>query len=250
MLWLPVPSVAQQVPANPQGFVNDYANMLTSGEESRLEQKLRTYRDTTSNVVVIATVESLDGYPIDDYALKMAESWNMWTGDRFNGVLVLISKNDRRMRIEVGYGLEGALPDALAGRITDRIMSPAFKKGDFYRGLDRATDAIMLAAAGEYEAVEQATNQSEEGLPSYIIFALFVAIVLWGIFGKKKSGGKGGGRGKGRRRRNRSHTLHSGGIIIGGGGFGSGGSSGGGGFGGFSGGGGFGFGGGGASGSW
>jgi uncharacterized protein len=249
-LMFPVGLMGQDIPSNPSGFVNDYARMLSSSERSRLERKLSTYKDTTSNVVVIATVESLQGYPIEDYSLKMAESWDMWTGERFNGVLILVAKKDREMRVEVGYGLEGAITDAIASKITNQIMRPAFRRGDFYGGLDQATDAVMLAAAGEYDAIQKSTQSDQEGWPSYIIFLIFIAFVLWNIFGRKNKGG--GGKGNNRRRRRNSHTIHSGGIIIGGFGGGGGGfsSGGGGGFGGFSGGGGFGFGGGGASGSW
>lgn len=248
LLILPYSASAQDIPPNPTGFVNDYANMLNSTERSRLERKLSTYRDTTSNVIVIATIESLQGYPIEDYSLKMAESWKMWTGERFNGVLVLVAKNDRTMRIEVGYGLEGAITDALSGRITDRIMRPSFRQGNYYGGLDQATNALMMAASGEYDAIAKTSRNDEDG--GFISFIIFVGFVLFVIYAIKKGNRGGGGRG-GRRRRN-GHTIHSGGIIIGGfgGGRGGGFGGGGGGFGGFSGGGGFGFGGGGASGSW
>lgn len=241
---------AQDIP-EPRGFVNDYADMLSPSQQQQLEQKLQTYRDTTSNVVVISTVPSLQDYAVDEFALKMAESWDIWTGERFNGVLVLIAPNERKMRIEVGYGLEGAIPDALAGRIVNDILTPYFRKSDYYGGLDRATSVIMMAAAGEYEAVERATQSSgkDNNVASIVLFLLFIAFVIYYVNRGSKGDGKGG-NGKGRRRR---RTLGPGGIIIGGfggggGGFGSGG--GGGGFGGFSGGGGFGFGGGGASGGW
>lgn len=146
------------------------------------------------------------------------------------------------MRIEVGYGLEGAIPDVMAGRIVREILTPSFKKSDYYGGLDRATSALIQLASGEFEG-KLANNKSSEGgnTADFIVFMLFLLFVF---YASSRGGGKG--RGKGKRRR----TLGPGGFILLGGGGGFGGSSSGGGFGGFSGGGGFGSGGGGASGGW
>lgn len=233
---------AQNLPSEPQGHVNDFANMLNSSERQQLETKLRNYRDTTTTVIAIATIETLNGISIEETATTLFNKWNMWQGNKDNGALILIAQEERQMRIEVGYGLEGAIPDVMAGRIIRNILNPNFKNGNYYGGLDRATSAIIQLASGEFtgELTEKRTSEDDD-IASFIIFALFIIFVIY------SSSRKGGGKGKGRRRR----TLGSGGFIFlgGGGGFG-GGSSGGGGFGGFSGGGGFGSGGGGASGGW
>jgi len=235
---VPDAALSQDLPERPVGHVNDFAKILSESQRSVLEQKLRTYRDSTSNVIAIATLESLQGYPREEIATTLFNSWRMWEGDRQNGVLFLIAPNEREMQIEVGYGLEGAVPDAIAGRIVRDVLQPSFRKGDFYGGLDQATTAVMMAAAGEYEAVAQSSD-GESPFP-VIFMIIFIVAVIISIL-RSKSGGRGG--------RRRRHTIGSGGVHTwGGGGFSSGG--GGGSFGGFSGGGGFGSGGGGAGGSW
>ena len=246
LLLIPVMASAQNIPDQPTGHVNDYANMLSSSEQQRLETKLRNYRDTTTTVIAIATVNSLNGRDIQQVGTELFNRWNIWEGDKNNGVLILVSKQERRMRIEVGYGLEGAIPDVMAARIIRNVLNPAFKKGDFYEGFDRATTILIELARGEYQGnlERQSSGSGEDDWASVIVFLLFIAYMIYAT--SRKGGGKNGGR--------RRRTLGPGGFIwLGGGGFGgsSGGSSfGGGGFGGFSGGGGFGGGGGGASGGW
>lgn len=229
------------LPERPVGMVNDFADMLTSSEEQRLEQKLTNYRDTTTNVIAIATLESLEGYSEEEIATTLFNNWRMWEGERYNGVLILVSEQDRRMQIEVGYGLEGAIPDAMANRVYADILVPSFRAGDFYGGLDQATNVLIDLAAGEFSGFPESRSSGDEGFP---IDVLIIFIIIIFILVTRGKGGKGGKR----------HSIGSSGIIFYGGGFGSGGGSfgggGGGGFGGFSGGGGFGSGGGGAGGGW
>jgi len=236
-LWITVtvlPAHSQDLPERPAGHVNDFANILSESQRNTLEQKLRSYRDSTSNVIVIATLESLQGYPREEIATKLFNNWRMWEDDRQNGVLFLIAPNEREMQIEVGYGLEAAVPDAIAGRIVRDVLRPNFQNDNFYGGLDQATSAVMMAAAGEYEAVAQS---NEEDSPVSVFVVLLVVIIVIISLLRQMGGGH----------HRRRHTIGSGGVSTwSGGGF----SSGGGGFGGFSGGGGFGSGGGGAGGSW
>jgi uncharacterized protein len=257
-LFLSLNIFAQDIlPNNPQGFVNDYANMLSSSEVNRLEQKLRNYRDTTSNVFAVATIESLQGNSIEEVANITFSKWKLWegnAGERDNGVLLLISEGDRAFRIEVGYGLEGAIPDVMANRILNEILTPNFRQGNIYGGIDRATDAMIQLAAGEFEGFPERRASDGEGgsIPLDVIILIIVIIIVLITRGR---GGKHGGGGK--------RTLSAGevlfwGSLLGGGprrgggsSFGGGGSFGGGSsFGGFGGGGGFGSGGGGASGGW
>lgn len=229
------------LPERPVGMVNDFADMLTPSEEQQLEQKLTNYRDTTTNVIAIATLESLEGYPEEEIATTLFNNWRMWEGERYNGVLILVSEQDRRMQIEVGYGLEGAIPDAMANRVYADILVPSFQAGDFYGGLDQATNVLIDLSAGEFEGFPE-QQSSGEGFPIDVIIIFIIIIFILVTRGK---GGKGG----------RRHSLGSSGIIFYGGGFGGGSrggsfGGGGGGFGGFSGGGGFGSGGGGAGGGW
>lgn len=237
-----------ELPQKPVGMVNDFGNLLTNQEEAILEQKLRNYRDTTSNVIAIAVLNNLAGLPREEAATYLFNTWQMWEAERYNGVLILISVQDRELQIEVGYGLEGAIPDVMANRVVQDILVPALQSGQFYQGLDRATSALMQLASGEYEAVENARS-SEKGFP--IDLLILVALILFFIFSKGR-GGRGGGRTIGAMDVLLwSSLLNSprGRSGFGGGGFGGSGF-GGGGFGGFSGGGGFGSGGGGAGGSW
>lgn len=241
---IPALSNAQNIPDQPTGHVNDYANMLSSSEQQRLETKLRSYRDTTTTVIAIATINSLEGRNIQQVGTELFNRWNIWEGDKNNGVLILIAKQERRMRIDVGYGLEGAIPDVMAGRIIRDVLNPNFKEGDYYAGLDRATSILIDLARGEFqgELTENQRGSGGDDMASFIVFLLFMAFVIYA------SSRKGGDKNGGKRRR----TMGPGGFIFLGGGLGGSGGGfggGGGGFGGF-GGGGFGGGGGGASGGW
>ncbi|MDZ7682161.1 MAG: TPM domain-containing protein [Fodinibius sp.] len=241
-LMLPAFLIAQDLPSEPVGHVSDFADMLTTGERQQLEQKLRNYRDTTTTVVAIATLQSLNGVSVDEAGTTLFNKWDLWQGDKNNGVLILVAKQERKMRIEVGYGLEGAIPDVMAGRIIREVLSPNFKRGNYYQGLDRATSAIIQLASGEFTGqLAEKRSSGDNDIASFIIFILFIIFVIY------SSARKGGGKRNGKRRR---RTLGPGGFIFLGGGGGFGGGSSGGGFGGFSGGGGFGSGGGGASGGW
>ena len=242
LFLLPNLLLAQDLPSEPVGHVNDFAKMLTSGEREQLEQKLRNYRDTTTTVISIATLDNLGGISIEEAATTLFNDWKMWEDNKDNGALILIAEEERKMRIEVGYGLEGAIPDVMAGRIIREILTPNFKQSDYYGGLDRATSAIIQLASGEFQGqLTQEETSDDSNTADFIIFLLFLFFVFY-------SSSRGGGKGRGKRKRRR--TLGPGGFIFlgGGGGFGGGSSSGG--FGGFSGGGGFGSGGGGASGGW
>lgn len=242
-----MPAAAQRYdfPPRPSGPVFDQANMLSGGEKQQLARKLTAYEDTSSTAIVVVTLTSLDGAPIDDYAISLGRAWGVGQKDKDNGVVVLVSKNDRKMFIATGYGVEGALPDAIANRIVERVMTPAFRKGDFYAGLDRGTDAIIQATAGEYTAPEEtaASSSDDSGISTTLIYIfLILAYFIGSSFWQR-------GRGKGAKKSQRRHggmpviIWGGGGSSHGGGGFGGGG----GGFGGFGGGS---FGGGGAGGSW
>lgn len=224
LVTLPFPATAFDVPPV-QGYVNDFAGLLSPAAKSQIETYLRNFDASDSTQVVVVTVPNLQGEPIDMVALQIAEAWKIGQKGKDNGALLLIGKEDRKMRIEVGRGLEGKLTDLLAGRIVDNEIAPRFKQGDFEGGIAAGVSAIVQSVRGEYTGTGKTGRKKNTGA-WWIFPLLFFVLPLLGRLG-------GSGRGR-----------HSGGYWVGGGGFG-----GGGGGGGFSGGGG-GFSGGGSSGSW
>src|SRR5690348_5179488 len=144
---------AQNVPArpNPPKLVNDFANTLSPEQRDILEQRLDAFDDSTSNQIAIVTVPDLGGSDIESYANKLFRSWGIGSAKHDNGILILVAKNDRQMRIEVGRGLEGAIPDVTAKNIIDNDLAPHFREGgeeNFYRGFDEAITSLEQAAAG------------------------------------------------------------------------------------------------------
>jgi uncharacterized protein len=243
---------AQDIPArpNPPRLVNDFAGVLSADEAQRLEQQLVAYDDSTSNQVAVVLVKTLNDYPIEEYALKLFRSWGIGNTKTNNGVLIIAALEDRKIRIEVGYGLEGAIPDITANHIIENDIKPDFRSGDYYDGLSKAANSIIKAAAGEYKA--PANYRKKKGGSGFPLGFIVVIIILVAIFGGRNRGGGGG-------MMSRRGSGWLGPFILGSmlgrgssGGFGGGGGgwSGGGGGGGFGGFGGGSSGGGGASGSW
>lgn len=215
-------------------WATDLTNTLNKSELNELNRRLKTYQDTTSNQVLVLMIPSLEGYPIEMLAEEIATQNKIGTEKNDNGILLLIAKDDRELRIEVGYGLEGAVPDAIASSIIRNIIRPNFRNDDYYQGISEGVNAIISAIGGEYTAYE---SDEDSGFP-FIIFVIILIVIFLFL----KSGGPfvpGGVY----RTSTRSGGWSSGSSSWGG----SSGWSGGGG--GFSGGGGS-FGGGGASGSW
>lgn len=211
-------------------WANDYTNTLNNSELNILNQKLKTFQDSTSNQIVFLMINSLNNYPIEYYTMGVVEKNKIGTKKFNNGILFFVAKKDRKMRIEVGYGLEGVLPDALASSIIRNIITPYFRNSDYFTGIYKGITAIMAAVKGEYQAIPQKTKKKRN--ISGIISIIFFLIIFFSSFFRRRGRGRGAG------------------MIFWGGGLGGGGSyGGGGGFGGFSGGGGS-FGGGGASGGW
>lgn len=133
------------------GRVNDLANMMSPDSEQRVEQLLTQLEQQTGAQVAVLTVASLEGDPIEDFSLRVAETWKLGRGQFDDGALLVISRDDRLMRLEVGYGLEGAIPDILAGRILDEQLRPRFRNGDFGGGIEAAAASIATLVSGEGE---------------------------------------------------------------------------------------------------
>jgi len=231
---------AQEIPPKPTDYVNDYANILNSNEVRVLSRMLRAYEDTTSNQIVVAIFPDAGGYPVEDFSIRLAEAWKVGQKGRDNGIILAIFLKERKVRIEVGYGLEDMVTDAQSIQIIRRFITPRFRQGDYFGGIQAGVQALMQAASGKYEALQKKSRGSK-GIPTdtaALIVFLLISFLAMG-FSRRKRGMVMDSRG-----------WHRGGGPIFWGGFGGGGGfSGGGGGGGFFGGGGS-FGGGGATGSW
>jgi len=223
------------------GRVVDNANLLTSQQESRLAALLASHESATSNQVVVVTLPSLQGTAIEDFGYQLGRHWGIGQAGRDNGVLLIVAPNERKVRIEVGYGLEGDLPDAIARAIIDNDILPAFRRDDYPGGIEAGVSAIILAIEGAYEAAPEAAEQDRGSWLPILFIALIFGTMVFHYFVDNFD------RKDGRWIRRRRPRRRSGSFYGFGGGSGSSGSGGGGG--GFSGGGG-GFGGGGSSGSW
>ena len=251
LLFCSITLFGQNIPErpNPPRLVNDFTNTLTADQQQALEQKLVAFDDSTSTQIAVVILPTLNGAGISDYNVALGRKWGVGT-TKNNGVVLLIAKDDHKLDITAGYGLEGSLTDATSQQIIDDIIVPNFKGNDYYRGLDQGTDAIIAAVKGTFNTPRQkATGSGGIGISK--IFIIIIIIIF--LLARRGGGGNGtymsrrGGTGIGDAIL--WSTLLGGGRGGGGfgGGFGGGGSSGGGGFGGFGGGS---FGGGGASGSW
>jgi len=240
------------MPAAPKQYFNDYAHVVSPATAARLNQTLEQFeRDTSDQILVVVYPKMQSDSSVEDYTVRVAQSWKVGQKGRDNGAVLFVFIQDRKMLLQVGYGLEGALPDALAKRIIETEIKPRFRNGDYDGGLSAGVTAILAATRGEYKGTG-ATVAESRGQSSAGPVILFV--VIFGIFGLFILASA---MNTGRRRRygGWGWTMGGGGFSSsswGGGGFSSGSwGGGGGGFssGGFSGGGGS-FGGGGAGGSW
>jgi len=228
---------------NPPHLVNDVAGILSPAEKEALERKLVLIDDSSSNQIAVVILPTLDGYPIEDYATKLFRDWGIGNKKTNNGILLLVAINDRKVRIEVGYGLEGAVPDITANSIIDNDIKPAFRARSYYEGIDKATDDIAKAAVGEYKV---ARAKKGKGGGGSVLGFIIIAIIIVAIVGRRDNGSGGSNIGGGGFSDIATGMLL--GSLLGGGGRSNGGDwGGGGGFGGFGGGS---SGGGGASGGW
>ena len=239
---------AQDFPAKPNTLVNDYTGTLSATQVQQLENKLVTFDDSTSIQIAIAIVKTVGDYDINEYALGLGRKWGV--GSKKNtGIMIVVAVGDRKISIQTGYGIEGALPDVYAKRIIENEIKPFFKSGDYYGGLESGTTAIIKYTKGEYKNDAPKAARKGEGGGTSGIFIIIIIVVVVIILLKRGGGGNGGSQVIGGR--GVANGLFWG-MLLGG----SGGRSSGGGFGGGSSGGGFGgfgggsFGGGGSSGSW
>ncbi|MBZ0203594.1 MAG: TPM domain-containing protein [Ignavibacteria bacterium] len=221
-------------------YVTDKTGTLTSTQIQSLETKLSNFDKETSTQVVVWMIPTLDGGSLEDKSYEIAEQNGIGQKGKNNGVLLFIAKDDRKLRIEVGYGLEGALTDALSSQIIRKEITPSFKKGNYYEGILAGVDAIMKATKGEYTADKKEDDGIDGSsiccipIPALIFFVIFFFIfflpIIRRIFGGSKSKSSNwwwtGGSGSGWSSGSSGSSWSGGGFSGGGGSFGGGGSSG------------------------
>ena len=230
--------------SNPPVLVTDLAGKLSPEQKKALEDKLVAIDDASSNQIAVVILPTLEGNPIEEYATKLFREWGIGNKKSRNGVLLLIAIQEKKIKIETGYGLEGALPDITCNSIIENDLQPAFRQKAYYEGIDKATDNIAKAAVGEYKVVKAKKSRSPKSNPLLFVLILFIIVAILG----KKGGGGGSNIGGGGFSDIATGMLL--GSLLGGGGRSGGGDWGGGGGGGFGGFGGGSSGGGGASGGW
>ncbi len=232
LLCLPGEVLSLTVPP-PEGYVNDHANILSEREKAGLESILRRFEAETTNQVVLLVIPSLEGDSLEDFSIRVAEAWKVGQKGKDNGVIFLVAVEDRKARIEVGYGLEGALTDAQSGRILQNLVFPAFRQGAYESGIQAGLVGILQSIQGEFPSqsarqvapTRQARTKASGLLLPLLLFLLLFSrggrfFLLGGLLGGMW-GGRGGGMGRG------GFGGGFGGFSGGGGGFGGGGASGG-----------------------
>ena len=182
------------IPEKPkiQTSVYDYANLLSGSQKTALENKLIKYSDSTSTQIVIATVETINGEDIGILTPKWGHEWGIGQTKEDNGVFILLANKERKIWISPGYGVEHLLTAGIGGEITRNVIIPEFKKGDFYSGLDKGSDAIFEVLNGSYKNTKKQNSESG-GIPTFAII-LIIFIILLIIFSKKNKGGGGNGK--------------------------------------------------------
>lgn len=187
LLTLAAPAAALDVPFL-SGRINDNANLLSPSTRSSLEAKLKDFEARTGHQVAVLTLDSLEGDVLESFSLKVTRTWGLGRKGQNDGVLFLISKTDRKLRIEVGHGLEGSIPDALAGRIIQNEVVPRFRSGDFEGGITAGVDAIVAAAEGTYSPPRESRHSGsarndfdDMGILEKLMMSAFVFGIL-GLF--------------------------------------------------------------------
>jgi uncharacterized protein len=240
LLWaLPERAHALDVPSL-SARVNDHAHVLAPERAAALEAKLAAYQQRSGHQLALLTIDSLQGDAIEPFAIRVAEQWKLGDAKRDDGLLLIVVPSERKLRIEVGYGLEGVLPDAVAARVIRETIAPAFQRGDYAGGIDQAFDVLMRTASGEAPPAAAPSTAPQGAARRSPISMLVLLLFIFSLLSMTRRGRRLGG------------GMWLGPLIgagMGGLGGGRGGGFGGGGGGGFRGGGGR-FGGGGASGGW
>jgi len=247
-LLIPAFISGQQLPKPmvPPRLVNDFTGLLSEQDQIRLNDKLLRFNNETSTQIYVVTYDDLQGYDIADFGVRLGQQWGIGQEGKNNGIVVLISPATKKMTIQTGYGLEGAIPDALCFRLIETVLKPSFREEKYFAGLDSATNVLMSLTRGEFKADDYLKKSTGGGI-GVVFFLIFLTVMIFIMLSNRRRYYSPGHAipwwllGAGTSRSGGWGNFSSGGGSFGGGG---------GGFGGFGGGGGGSFGGGGASGGW
>ena len=173
-----------------KGYINDYANMMSPTVRTKLTSELKEFERTDSTQIVILTVPSLEGLTIEDYSIKVAEAWKIGQKGRDNGIIFIVANQEKKIRIEVGRGLEGKLTDLTAGRIIDLVVKPRFKRGDFSGGFLAGVEALIDATKGEFKADDVRPSQTKKSFSPFFTILLFggIGLLFLGSFSRSLGG--------------------------------------------------------------
>ena len=193
LFCLPLFVMAFTVPEKPTGFVQDYAKLMTVEQVSILEAKLENFEKSTTNEIAVVTIQSLEGDMIENVAQQIFTKWGIGKKDRNNGVLLLVSLEDRQTRIHTGYGVEGDLTDIGTSYIQKDIITPAFREGDYFGGINGAVDK-MIEALGGNNIVPEDYSQTGEEIDWRFVFIPLIIFIQWmgAILSRSKSWWAGG----------------------------------------------------------
>ena len=182
---------APQFPAL-TGRVVDEAGILSAQFKTEISAQLAAHEQATSNQVVVVTLKSLQGYEISDYGYQLGRHWGIGQKGKNNGVLLIVAPADRKLRIEVGYGLEGVLTDAESRVIIERVIKPYFKQNNYEQGIRAGVSAMLAALGGEFQAppAPTAAGGDGEGMYGLLIMALFIGHFVFGALARRASTGK------------------------------------------------------------
>ncbi|MCS7078393.1 MAG: TPM domain-containing protein, partial [Bacteroidia bacterium] len=170
-----------QIPEKPTGYVNDFVGVLHAAEKQQLEEKLTHFEEQTSNQIFVLIYPSLQGKAIEEFTHEVARKWRIGQKDKNNGVLLAIFVNERKIRIEVGYGLEGALPDITAKQIIENNIKPALRSNHYYQAIEAGTTAIIQATKGEYTGTGQSAYKTKSAHKKRSGVGLFTMIFVVGL---------------------------------------------------------------------
>lgn len=191
-LLLPAIAGAYVNPGNPTGFVNDYAHLFSSEEKIQLEAKLSRFEKETGNEIVVATIGSLLGDTVENFAVELFDDWNIGKLGEDNGILILIAQEEHKIRIEVGYGLEPELTDIEASHLIQNVLTPAFREENYFGGVDEATSLIIDKLDGEASSAFEEKANTGEDWGTYFVLGIFGLLFLSRLFAQTRSWWLGG----------------------------------------------------------